>query len=203
MTQREDFILNYDRVVSKNVGGERIDYGIIFGNEKIVFIKTGADGNIRGHCKKNLKVAGQIHKKMGATVICASNPYVAQGHIEADKEMIMKIIKKLNCHDHENFFFGTSDGAYHNLCLAKEFSKTVKIVCINTSSINFDDLKEKIFALPRVDKIFVYGDKDEEYHYVSQLEKLITDQLRIITIEGANHEFKRRLNDYIALTELL
>ena len=37
----------FDKEVTEFVGGEQLKYGIIFGSEKIVFIKVGADQNIR------------------------------------------------------------------------------------------------------------------------------------------------------------
>ena len=61
--------LNYDKILSATVDGEKIKYGILFGNEKIVFIKVGADGNIRGYQDKYLKMAHRIHARIGATVI--------------------------------------------------------------------------------------------------------------------------------------
>ena len=49
--------LNYDKILSATVDGEKIKYGILFENEKIIFIKVGADGNIRGYQDKYLKMA--------------------------------------------------------------------------------------------------------------------------------------------------
>ena len=38
--------LSYDKTDRKTIAGEKIHYGILYGNEKIVFIKVGADGSI-------------------------------------------------------------------------------------------------------------------------------------------------------------
>ena len=75
----------YDRTTRKTVAGEVIHYGILHGNEEIVFIKVGADGSIRGYQDKYLKMAHRVHERLGATVICASNPYIEHGHLEADQ----------------------------------------------------------------------------------------------------------------------
>ena len=77
--------LSYDKVTSRSVKTEKINYGIIHGNEKIVFVKVGADGSIRGYQDKYLKMAHRVHERLGATVICASNPYIEHGHLEADQ----------------------------------------------------------------------------------------------------------------------
>lgn len=41
--------LSYDKITFQSVARERIHYGILYGNEKIVFIKVGSDGSIRGY----------------------------------------------------------------------------------------------------------------------------------------------------------
>ena len=71
MNQEKVFDLCYDKIIRKIIGGETINYGIIFGNDKIVFIKTGVDGDIRGYKDKYLKMSHRVHERMGATVICA------------------------------------------------------------------------------------------------------------------------------------
>ena len=195
--------LNYDKVVSKTIEGEKISYGIIFGNEKIVFIKVGADGNIKGYKNKYLKMAHRVHEKIGATVICASNPYIENGHVAADKEMILKVANEINSSEYTVSFFGTSDGAYHNLSLAKEVPETIKILCVNTSSVNLENLEKKLLELSAVNKILVYGSKDEEYSSLLYLKELNCENLKLITIDGADHEFKGMLEEYITLIDML
>lgn len=87
MIEVDKFNMDYDNVISKAVDDATIEYGLLYGNEKIVFIKVGADGNIRGYKDKYLKMARRVHNRLGATVICASNPWI-EGHIDADKSVI-------------------------------------------------------------------------------------------------------------------
>ena len=56
--------LKYDEVLIKKIRYEKIKYGILYGNEKIVFIKAGADGSIRGYQDKYLKIAHCVHDRM-------------------------------------------------------------------------------------------------------------------------------------------
>ena len=44
--------MNYDKIFRKRIDGTEIRYGVVFGNEKIVFIKTGVDGKIDGYDNK-------------------------------------------------------------------------------------------------------------------------------------------------------
>lgn len=56
--------MDYDKIIKKYIEDTKIKYGIIFGNEKFVFIKTGADGNIREYKDKYLKMSHRVHERM-------------------------------------------------------------------------------------------------------------------------------------------
>ncbi len=195
--------MSYDKITKKIIEDETINYGIIFGNEKIVFIKTGAYGGIRGYKDKYPKMAHKIHDRLGATVICASNPYIENGHIATDKAFISQIISKMKLSEYELYFFGTSDGAYHNLSLAKEFPQSVRMIGVNPSLIDFSKFKDKLLELPHINKTLIYGTKDELFDIVPSLEKLSCDKLEVITIDGADHDFKGMLEEFISLIDLL
>ena len=196
--------LSYDKTSSKTVFGEKISYGIIYGNDKIVFIKVGADGSIRGYQDKYLKMAHRVHDRLGTTVICASNPYIKHGHLEADQTMISKVAADCGFDDFEVYFVGTSDGGYQNLLLAKEIPQTVKILGINPSLSSVQDFVEKVQALPHVQKIMVYGTRDDAYNEcVPVLQALECENLEIITVEGADHEFTDMVDEFIALIDLI
>ena len=84
--------MNYDKIFRKRIDGTEIRYGVVFGNEKIVFIKTGAYGRIGGSNNKYLKMAQRLHERLGATVICSSNPFIEEGHVAADSESSKKYL---------------------------------------------------------------------------------------------------------------
>ena len=52
-----------------------IQYGIIKGNNKILFIKPGQDGSMVGYMDKYYNLAKYINNKYQYTVICSNNPY--------------------------------------------------------------------------------------------------------------------------------
>ena len=195
--------MNYDKIFRKRIDDMEIRYGVVFGNEKIVFIKTGADGRIDGYDNKYLKMAQRLHERLGATVICSSNPFIEEGHVASDKAFIEKIVAETGLSSYTLSFFGTSDGAYHNLLLAKALPETVKLVCVNTSTPNYDRLKENLIKLSHVSKIFVYGDKDDEYHFLPYLEKENFEKFELITVSGADHKFTGMVEEYILLSDLL
>ena len=196
--------LSYDKTTSKTVAGEKIHYGILYGNEKIVFIKVGADGSIRGYQDKYLKMAHRAHARLGATVICASNPDVAyDAQVVADKSMISQVVADCGFADYEVYFVGTSDGGYQNILLCQQVPQARKLLGINASLNTVEDLVVQLQKLPYVEKILVYGTWDDDFACVPILQAIACENLEIITVEGANHEFKGMVDEFIALIDLL
>ena len=181
----------FDRIVSKTVGGEKLEYGFIFGSQKIVFIKVGAGEDIRkcqDHFQRYIEIAEQAHKRHGFTVICASNPDVP--HENMDEKAIRYAASKQGFEDFKLYLWGTSDGAYQNLKLAKRFPETVKWIGVNSSFITFADFEEKLEALPCVKKFLIYGTEDDEFDSVfPALRDKQSDNLKTILIGGADHRF--------------
>lgn len=195
--------LGYDNVIVKIIDNEEIEYGILYGNANIVFIKVGADGSIRGYQDKYLKMAHRVHNRLGATVVCASNPYIEHGHLDADQAMISKVAAECGFSDYEVCFVGTSDGSYRNLLLAQQVPHTVKLLGINPSLSTTDDLLEQLRKIPQVKKVLVYGTEDEDFECVPLLQASECENLEIITVEGANHEFAGMMDEFIALIDLI
>ena len=195
--------MTYDQILEKPVDGETIHYGILLGNETIVFIKAGADGSIYGYQNKYLHMARRLHEKMGATVVCASNPYIEEGHIDADKSVIAQIASERSSEAYTVHFIGTSDGAYHNLVLARASPQSARFLGINPSFNLLDNLTNKLQNLSGVKKTLIYGDLDEEYACVSVLKALPIENLDIITIPGADHHFTGMVEEFVMLSDLL
>ena len=188
------------QVITKDIGGEKVEYYIVWGNEKIVFIKAGAGGSARGFQDKYIKMAERINKLMGATVICASNPCVS--HKGLDEEAIRWVISEKGSVDFEVYFVGTSDGAYKNLSLAKKFPQTVKILGINASYITVEGLMDKLKDLPNADKVLICGTKDIDSRvYVEPIQKAGIPKLKMQLVEGADHKFVGMLDEFISLVD--
>jgi alpha/beta superfamily hydrolase len=195
---------SYDKTINKTLSGEKLRYGLLYGNEKIVFIKVGAGGSIRGYQDKHLQMAHRAHERLGATVICASNPDVDYAtQVVADKTMISKVAAERGFAEYEVYFVGTSDGGYQNLLLAQQVPQARKLLGINASLIDTDDLVAQLQKLPHVKKILVYGTEDDDFACVPMLQALTCENLEIITVEGADHEFKGMVNEFIALIDLI
>ena len=196
---------DYTQTFSQTVEGYKIKYGVLFGNEKIVFIKVGTDGTIRGYQDKYPRMARRIHERTGATVICSSNPDIsAERKLEADKAFIEKIIAEQDYENCEFYFVGTSDGAEHSLKLALQFPKTVKFLGISSSwSVEAEFLK-MVKDLSCEKKIFAYGTDDEDFDViVPRLKALDCDNLELIIFDGVDHFFTGKVDDFIALIDVI
>lgn len=195
----------YDRTLHITIDNEIIKYGILYGNEKIVFIKSGADGNFRGEQDKYLRMAYRVHHRIGATVICASNPDINERkHLKADKAFIRKVIGERGFEKYELYFVGTSDGGYRSLLLAQQFSQTSAYLGINSSHIGIEDFAQRLQSFPKVRKYLVYGSEDTDFDVdVPAMSALACENLEIVVLDGVNHEFTDRLEDFVALIDLM
>ncbi|MCH5184293.1 MAG: hypothetical protein J1E00_08965 [Oscillospiraceae bacterium] len=194
--------MNFDQTLSKTVCGETVRYGIVRGNGSIVFLKAGAGGSIRGYGDKYLQMAYRAREKFGSTVICASNPDVPHAFI--DEQIIRQVAAGSGSAAFALSFVGTSDGAYQILTLAGRFPETVRLLGINPSFVTVPGLQEKLLALPHVEKIFVYGTKDDAYdRVVPALNAMQCERFRIVIVEGADHRFTGMTEKLISLIDLL
>ena len=75
---------------------------------------------------------------------------------------------------------------------------------INSSLNTMDDFSKRILSIPRVKKTFVYGAKDYDFDYiVPRLKELDCANLEIIILDGIDHEFTDRVDDFIALIDFI
>ena len=197
--------MDFHQTFTKSItSGGAIDYGIVLGNEKIVFIKSGKGGSHRGYDDKYVKMAYRIHLKCGCTVICSSNPIDCEKTYDLDKMIIEQYAEENKFSSFEVSLIGASNGAYQNLFLANQLLQTKKLMCINMSLVlNFHRVTKELQMMDHIEKIFVYGTKDPSYSYVPLLETKKFSSLRVIHVEGADHQFKNRIEDYIALADFI
>lgn len=185
-------------------GGQSIDYGILHGSERITFIKSGRGGTHRGDDDKYIKMAHRIRCKQGNTVICASNPMECALSYDADQAVIEKYAANRGFADFTVLLIGSSNGAYQNLFLAAKLPQTQKILCINMPlMINYHKITRQLQAMVAIEKVFVYGTKDPSHAYSPMLEMKKYAMCRIICVNGADHTFKDRIDEFIALADLI
>lgn len=181
----------------------RVKYGLLRGNEIIVFIKAGAGGSIPGYRGKYLLMACRIRERLGATVICASNPD-CEHQTDEDEMTIRKVADDAGFSDYELRLIGVSDGAYQILSLATRFQQSKVFLGINMSFVDPDSLTRKLSALPHIRKILVYGTEDDDYSVISPVIKTVEcDNLVFRSVCGADHQFTGKLDEFIGLADLI
>ena len=192
--------MKFDKITHKILDEEAVDYGFIFGNNKIVFIKAGAGGGIPGYQDKYLKMAHRVHERLGATVICASN---YEKCLDMDKRAIEWCARYLKLTDAELYFVGVSDGADQCISLARN-APTKKLLCINPSFVPGHDPSDRLIIRSKIEKIFVYGTKDEEgCEFASKLLVREIPNFEIRWVEGADHEFTGMVDEFVSLIDLI
>ena len=182
---------------------DRIDYGFIKGNSKIVFIKTGLGGSCFGYGNKYLKMARQIKDNYDCSVIVASNPNDNKNHIDADRKIIEQYISDNNIQSVELFFFGHSNGCIKGLELADSGLKFIKMILVNMPlMINFHKTKRYISKIPDTDIVAVYGELDPSYSYIPFLQGKF-ENVEVTSVPKADHNFKCFSVKFMNLINLL
>ena len=196
-----DFDTTYNVTLSSD---ECLEYGIVYGNENIVFIKSGAGGTARGYKDKYVTMARRLYERGNFTVISAPNPITEKMTYDIDELIINKIINDKKFDNYTINLIGSSNGGYQNILLAEKLSSVKKMISINMPlMLNFQKATTKLMSLNAVEKIFVYGTLDPSFPFTPLLNARKINKLNILTIEGADHQFVNKLNEFIDLCDLV
>ena len=179
-----------------------VEYGCIVGNNKIVYIKAGMGGSYLGYEDKYLKIANRLRDKYGCSVICVSNPVPLP--ICVDQMILNTFIKEQGIDNSEMFFFGHSNGAVKGLELAASGVAFKRIVLVNMPlMLNFHKTVQWIESISETDVVTVYGETDPSYRYIPFLKNKKLDNVEIIEVAGADHNFKGMMQDFLEFPEML
>ena len=192
--------MNYDYIINPF---ESITYGFLKGNRRIVFIKVGLGSGVMGYDNKYLIMAHRMHTKYGCSVIVASNPNDGKRHTDEDKAVIEQFVASYRLSPPEMLFFGHSNGGIKGLELSAAGIGFSKMVLVNMPlMINYHRTKKYISDIPKTQITAVYGETDPSFSYIPFLKDRF-DNLKLLTVGGADHNFKGMLNEFIDLSELL
>ncbi len=196
--------MNFDTSLTLEQNGASVDYGVVFGNENIVFIKGGAGSSCRGYEDKYLKMARRLCERCGYTVITASNPGPKMDTYSIDKLLLDNYISQNELKSYTVSLFGSSNGAYQNIFLASASLNVKKIICVNMPlMLNFQKATAKLATLEHVEKLFIYGSLDPSVKFIPHLSIKGIEGLSVRCIENADHNFKGMLDSFIELSDLI
>ena len=196
--------MDFDGTVAKKTpSGSEINYGIVFGGNKIVFIKSGLGGSERGYEDKYVKMARMLNSSYGCTVIAASNPQGVIDSTDTDAELIRLVAQARGLSEYTVTLFGVSDGGAKVITMADSIPGVKKLICVNMPlMLNFQRKLKQLKAIPEIEKVFVYGTRDPSYTYLVFLDNEALPNLSVVEIEGADHQFKGMLDEFTELAEL-
>lgn len=193
--------MKYDEILKKEFKDIAIiEYGIIKGNSTIVFIKAGQDGSIYGYENKYLTIAKKLNEKYGYTVISSSNPFDGNNPLDHDMNVVKEYCVNNNIEDYKVYYMGQSNGARIGISWGYQHPEIKKLLLINSPIfINWHILKNGIIESNNQEMILVYGDRDNSYRYVELIEPLLTENKKLVIVNGADHNFVNMLDEFIDL----
>ena len=194
---------DFDKIINSQFNDIAIiDYGIVNGNNTIIFIKAGQDGSIYGYENKYLIIADTINKKYGYTVICSSNPFDGNNPLDNAMRVIDNYVKENNFDDYDIYYMGTSNGAIIGAQFGYLYPKIKRMLLINAPLMyNLHKTKEGIEKFNNEQVIMIYGDLDPSFMYVELLSTIKNDKFKYFIIKGQDHYFSKEVFDFKKLPE--
>ncbi|MBR3996064.1 MAG: alpha/beta hydrolase [Clostridia bacterium] len=184
----------FDVLIKEN----NIEYGVIKGNDKLLYIKVGNGGSIYGYANKYLSIAKQINGEYGLSILVASNPIelAIKESIKYDNDFIDRYFPNTK----DIYAFGHSNGGQMLVSFAYLNPKIKKVLSVNVPlMINLHKTKEGISKFNGEHMTMIYGEKDPSFRYVEILDSSVSSKFSYYTIKNANHHFENMLEEFILL----
>lgn len=186
----------YELVIGKN----NHTYGIIRGNETIVFIKPGLGGSIYGYENKYFRISEKLNDTFNCTVIVSPNEKKVD--FDTEMEFIKEYVTHNNLADYQIYYFGHSNGALIGMCNAYKYSQIKRLLLINAPlCINPQKTIDGIKMFAGEKMVLVFGDKDPSFHFVKLFSEFSNEKVRFEIIPEADHNFKNKLELFMSLPE--
>ena len=177
-----------------------IDYGIVEGNNIIVFIKAGQNGSLYGYQNKYIKMAKRLNKKYGCSVICSSNPFDGNNPLDNAMEVIEDYARKFD--DYKIYYLGYSNGALIGAWFGLKYPKIKRMVLVNGPLMyNLHKTKEGALSFKGESINFIYGEYDQSIGYVELLKSIENDKINVFVEEGQDHHFSKSKEDFQQIPE--
>ena len=177
-----------------------IDYGIVEGNNIIVFIKTGQNGSLYGYQNKYIKMAKRLNQKYGCSVICSSNPFDGNNPLDNAMVIIEDYAKRFD--DYKIYYLGYSNGALIGAWFGVKYPKIKRMALVNGPLMyNLHKTKEGALSFKGESINFIYGEHDQSIGYIELLKSIENDKIKVFIVEGQNHHFSKSEEDFQQIPE--
>lgn len=193
--------LKFDKIVKSNLEDITvIEYGIIEGNNTIVFIKSGQNGSIYGYNNKYIKMAKRLNKKYKCTVICSSNPFDGNNPLDNAFTVIEKYTSKFE--DYKVYYLGFSNGALIGAYFGINYSKIKRMLLVNMPLIyDINLIKNNLNNFNNEKVTIVYGSLDYSINLLENINDIKSNRLDIKVILNEDHYFSKDEEDFYSLPE--
>ena len=177
-----------------------IDYGIVEGNNIVVFIKAGQNGSLYGYQNKYIKMARRLKEKYGCSVICSSNPFDGNNPLDNAMEVIEYYAKRFD--DFKIYYLGYSNGALIGAWFGVKYPKIKRMALVNGPLMyNLYKTKEGALSFKGESINFIYGEYDQSIGYVELLKSIENDKIKVFIEEGQDHHFSKSEEDFQKIPE--
>ena len=193
--------LKFDKIVKSNLEDIAIiEYGIIEGNNTIVFIKSGQNGSIYGYNNKYIKMAKRLNKKYKCTVICSSNPFDGNNPLDNAFTVIEKYTSKFE--DYKVYYLGFSNGALIGAYFGINYPKIKRMLLVNMPLIyDINLIKNNLNNFNNEKVTIVYGSLDYSINLLENIKDIKSNRVDIKVILNEDHYFSKDEEDFYSLTE--
>ena len=193
--QQKNVLLGmFDYATSKQHNNKMINYGIVDGNNTVVLIKTGIGGSVLGYQNKYIKLAHQIKKEYGYSVVVADNPYDGTDSLGD----AISVIKEHFKNDIVIYYMGISMGATMGAWFGEKYPQIKRMLLINGPlNCNIDKTINELEGLECDRVTLVYGSLDPSYGYAKSLE--FNKEINVVIKEGMDHNFSQSMNEFMDL----
>ena len=193
--------LKFDKIVKSNLEDITIiEYGIIEGNNTIVFIKSGQNGSIYGYDNKYIKMAKRLNKKYKCTVICSSNPFDGNNPLDNAFTVIEKYTSKFE--DYKVYYLGFSNGALIGAYFGINYPKIKRMLLVNMPLIyDINLIKNNLNNFNNEKVTIVYGSLDYSINLLENINDIKSNRLDIKVILNEDHYFSKDEEDFYSLPE--
>lgn len=193
--------LKFDKIVKSNLEDITvIEYGIIEGNNTIVFIKSGQNGSIYGYNNKYIKMAKRLNKKYKCTVICSSNPFDGNNPLDNAFTVIEKYKSKFE--DYKVYYLGFSNGALIGAYFGINYPKIKRMLLVNMPLIyDINLIKNNLNNFNNEKVTIVYGSLDYSINLLENIKNIKSNRLDIKVILNEDHYFSKDEEDFYSLPE--
>lgn len=191
---------HFDKTLTLSQAEKEIEYGIIDGNNTIVFIKTGLEGRCYGFGNKYVRIGRALNKKHGCSIISSSNPLGYETDFAAEMEFVRDYARNQNLDSYQVYYFGHSNGASLGIINAWQFAEIKKLVCINAPLMTNPHLLLRGIKNFSGEKMtLVYGSNDASFKMLKLYSELESDRIGFVSIHGADHNFTTCTDMFIKL----